>query len=96
MMKIIETNQEMSAETKKESSSSCFLERTVKMDGALEKFEFCFDDSVINRVPSSEIINSLSTRPLFALMEPSVIVDGIDSKKIPHAFLLSVLLFGKQ
>lgn len=62
MRKIIETNEEISKKKKKSSSSRCLLERTLKMNEALEKLEFCFDDAVISKVLSVVIMNFLSTR----------------------------------
>lgn len=66
------------------------------MDRALENFEFCFDDAVIKSVLSGEIINFISTRHFSILMEPPFMLDGIYSKKNPHAFLFRDIIFGKQ
>lgn len=42
------------------------------------------------------ITNYLSIIPLSVLMEASFMIDGIDSKKNPHTFALSALLFRRQ
>lgn len=68
----------------------------MKMDTSLEKLDVSFDDVVINKVLSHVIINFLSTRPMSILMDPLFVVDEIEWKKNPNAFVSTTLLFGKQ
>lgn len=68
----------------------------MKMHTALKYFEVCFDDTVIRKVVSDVVIYFLSTRSFSIPMQPSFLVDGIDSKKNPNAFLFITILVGKR
>lgn len=53
------------------------VERTKRLDAAMQNFDICFDDYVKTKVRSGVIIHFLPKKPLSKLMDLSKNVEGI-------------------